>query len=203
MWRRWIDRPTKGYFREQTIAGSKMWGRDSPYSGNSLWGHMPTRWDPSYRGLMDRRYESGWGGPDRVPDFRNTEPEYISIVGSRELSDRSPVWSWMSQNIEREKHVVVTGDARGVDSHVFDYCRANGVVCVVVPADHLWDHYGRGAGMVRNPVVVRLSSNFVVAFPYQRSPGTYDAVRFADQIGKKLRFPLGGGTTQPDIFEAL
>lgn len=132
------------------------------------------------------------------PNFRLHEPEYIAVVGGREM-DHGPVMGWMLGNLLRERHVIVTGDARGADEAARIFAKQNGFVLIVVPAAHLWDHYGKSAGMVRNPVVARLATNLVVAFPDPVSRGTFDTTSFAASIGKKVLYPLGNG--QASIFD--
>ena len=165
----------------------------SPYDGNHRWGEAPAHF-PVYRMSND------WHTRPAPPDFRTVEPIYVGVIGGRKFP-KDPVWWWMEENIDRYKHVVVTGDARGADAHAYDYCRAYGVVCEVIPADQLWSHYGHGAGMVRNPIVAR-RSDIVVAFPDSESRGTYDTTKFAEQLGKKVIWPAGG-SGQPDVFQAL
>jgi len=133
-----------------------------------------------------------------VPNFRLREPEYVAVVGGREMP-WSFVQDWMRDNLDRERHVIVTGDARGADAAARDYAKLRGFVLVVVPADHLWSHYHNGAGMIRNPIVARLATEFVVAFPDPASPGTRDTTSFAASLGKKVVYPLGNG--QSTIFD--
>lgn len=134
----------------------------------------------------------------RVPNFRLREPEYVAVVGGREMS-HDPVHAWMEVNLTPEHHVIVTGDARGADEAARAFASAHGFVLVVVPADHLWKHYHNGAGMLRNPIIARLATEFVVAFPDLDSRGTYDTTGFASGIGKTVIFPLGNG--QGTIFD--
>lgn len=132
------------------------------------------------------------------PNFRLHEPEYVAVVGGREMSPE-PVHEWMAANLKRTHHVIVTGDARGGDAAARSFAVRFGFVLVSVPAAHLWEHYGRAAGMVRNPIVVRLATRLVVAFPDPESPGTRDTIAYARGIGKTVVLPLGDG--QGSIFD--
>lgn len=135
---------------------------------------------------------------ERVPDFRLREPEYVAVVGGREMP-WDHVHQWMRANLDRQKHVIVTGDARGADMAAREFAREHGFVLIVVPADHLWPHFRKAGGMIRNPIVARLATEFVVAFPDPDSPGTRDTASFAASLGKTVVFPLGNG--QATIFD--
>lgn len=142
--------------------------------------------------MMSDRYHTGDFYTPRAPNFRLREPIYVAVVGGRQM-EHLPVMDWMRAHLDREKHVVVTGDAQGADDAARRFCSDHGFVLVEVPADHLWKHYHNGAGMIRNPIVARLATEFVVAFPDSESRGTHDTVAFAESIGKKVLFPLGNG----------
>lgn len=126
------------------------------------------------------------------PNFRLTEPEFVAVVGGREM-EWKPVQDWMADNLDKDLHVVVTGDARGADAAAVDFAKTNGFVYILVPAKHLWGPYGRAGGMIRNPIVARLATERVVAFPDPESRGTHDTTAYATSIGKKVIFPLGNG----------
>lgn len=132
------------------------------------------------------------------PNFRLNEPECVAVVGGRKM-DPATVRAWMRDHLDRDRHVIVTGDARGADQAAADFARVHGFVLVVVPAEHLWPHYNRAAGMVRNPIVARLATKFVVAFPDAESRGTHDTIAYAKSIGRTVVLPLGSG--QGNIFD--
>lgn len=75
------------------------------------------------------------------------------------------------------------GDARGVDRAVAADARRRrrGLVVIAYPAD--WDRYGRGAGPIRNAVMV-MDSSALIAFP--GGVGTANAVANARRIGRPI-----------------
>lgn len=115
----------------------------------------------------------------------------------------STVWEWMRANIDPLLHVVVTGDALGPDSFAHDYCKKYGVVVQVIPAGHLWGHYGKQAGFVRNPMVARAATRRIVAFWDGKSSGTEDTIEFGKELGKEIVYPLGPPPHQVDLMDLL
>lgn len=74
--------------------------------------------------------------------------------------------------------VVISGMARGADTHAAEWAkRTPGVTLVPFPAD--WASHGRRAGPIRNRQMLREGQpDLVVAFS-QGSPGTRDMVEVA------------------------
>lgn len=84
-----------------------------------------------------------------------------------------------------EKLTIVHGGAEGADSHADDWCVVNWIVPEVYPAD--WETYGKAAGPIRNQQMLDTGIDLVLAFPTEKSRGTWHMVRIAEKAGVPVR----------------
>jgi len=106
----------------------------------------------------------------------------VVVAGSRSIVDEKIV----ADAIEAsgfDVTEVVSGGARGVDSLGEEWAKARGIKVSRFPAD--WKRDGRGAGMIRNSVMLA-EADAVVAVWDGESRGTLDMMRKAKKAGKAL-----------------
>lgn len=110
----------------------------------------------------------------------------IAIVGSRDFVDFElfikmvePVFSKLSEHID----CIVSGGAKGADSLAEQYALVNKINTVIYKPD--WNKYGRGAGIVRNKVIIE-NSDLVIAFLKNNSRGTTNSINTAKKLKKEL-----------------
>src|ERR1700743_3832141 len=94
----------------------------------------------------------------------------IAIVGSRDYPNEEQVRSFV-RTLPRD-WIIVSGGARGVDKWAEDEAKKLGMGTDIYLPD--WDIYGKGAGMLRNSIVVA-NSDMVVAFTIGTG-GTNDTI---------------------------
>jgi hypothetical protein len=113
----------------------------------------------------------------------------IAVVGSREGISYEIVKTKLEVVLEHYFYnksidiVIVSGGARGVDSHAYNWAMTEGVPVAVFKAD--WNTYGKSAGMRRNADIIQ-NSDVVIAFWDGVSPGTRNSIQRARIAGKKL-----------------
>ncbi|SRR6056297_68877 len=94
-----------------------------------------------------------------------SKPTCILITGGRDYGDIGAVFDCLTYlDSETERMVVVHGDAPGADSLAFEVCKEVGIEQVRVPA--AWEKFKRGAGPIRNSLMLELIDiDMVLAFP--------------------------------------
>ncbi len=116
----------------------------------------------------------------------------IAIVGSRDFVNFEefkekigPIFLELSGNID----CIISGGAKGTDSLAEEYAKVNKINTVIYRPD--WKKYGRGAGIVRNKVIIE-NSDLVIAFLKNNSRGTSNSIKVAIELKKELIvFDLG------------
>jgi len=106
----------------------------------------------------------------------------VVVAGSRSIVDEKIV----ADAIEAsgfDVTEVISGGARGVDSLGEEWAKARGIKVSRFPAD--WKTYGRGAGMIRNSLMLE-EAEAVVAVWDGESRGTLDMMRKTKKAGKPL-----------------
>lgn len=101
---------------------------------------------------------------------------WIAVTGGRNYRDYAHVKRVLD---EERPGVVVQGECPygGADKLAKQWCRETGTPCVGLEA--MWDHYGNGAGPVRNEWMLDLFPIYkLIAFPGDR--GTNNAVQQAE-----------------------
>lgn len=126
----------------------------------------------------------------------------VLITGSRDWKDRRTVWTALHSVLAEspEGVVVVHGAARGADDIADRWAHEMRQVGFHVnveahPAD--WGQYGKGAGTVRNRLMVKLGADVCLAFPLEHSIGTYDCMRRAAAAGiPVVNYGYGGNSDE-------
>ncbi len=108
----------------------------------------------------------------------------LAIVGNRDYHN----YEMIKEKVDyiRGQMVIteiVSGGAPGVDALAKRYATENKLQYTEFPAD--WEKYGKAAGPLRNTQIVEYS-DFVIAFPQGKSPGTRDTIAKAEKEGKLI-----------------
>lgn len=108
----------------------------------------------------------------------------VIVCGDRRWTNRDAIMRRLAELPPNSE--VIQGECRGADLLAKDCCDALGIKCIGYPAD--WDHYGRGAGPMRNQEMLDLGPDLVIAFHSDilSSRGTYDMLRRACKRGTKI-----------------
>lgn len=113
----------------------------------------------------------------------------ILVTGSRDLGDDgvAVILNALDMNVSKRKdHLLIHGDAPGVDSYLDEVAKYRGWQICAHPAD--WASYGKAAGPIRNQNMLdhHPDIDLVLAFPAPDSRGTWDMVERA----VKARLPV-------------
>lgn len=120
--------------------------------------------------------------PPPMPKKILKPTEIVMISGSRNFPyEASHIVRDFVQGLDPEQHLVVVGDARGVDAWVAIVCKEMVIAHNVMYAD--WSRYGKSAGILRNLEMLKRAHS-VVAFWDGKSKGTLHAIKEA--VKKKL-----------------
>jgi predicted Rossmann fold nucleotide-binding protein DprA/Smf involved in DNA uptake len=103
-----------------------------------------------------------------------------AIIGSRNFDDVDFLEKVLSPYAESISEVV-SGGAKGADSLGFSWANSKGIPTNIFLPE--WDKYGRGAGPVRNRLIIE-NSDVVFAFWDGKSKGTKSAIEIAKKMGK-------------------
>lgn len=120
----------------------------------------------------------------------------LAIVGSRDYPDLDEVRDFV-RSLSKDT-VVVTGGARGVDIAAEEEARSQGLRVKIHKAE--WWKYGKGAGHIRNRVIVD-DCDKLQAFWDSESPGTKSVITLAKKAGKLLGVRQKGLTVQIELFD--
>ncbi len=103
----------------------------------------------------------------------------LAVVGSRNFTDYDLMFQVVSL---RMPHRILSGGARGADALAEDVASELHIPVYRYPA--AWQRYGKGAGAIRNQIIVDAASEMVAFYgPKGPTPGTMDAVRRARNKG--------------------
>lgn len=105
-----------------------------------------------------------------------------AIVGSREFKD----YDLLKEHLDAIPDIteIISGGAIGADKLAERYASENGIEVVIFKPD--WARYGRGAGPVRNKLIIS-SSEKVIAFYNGVSKGTLSSINFAKKQNKEIK----------------
>lgn len=110
----------------------------------------------------------------------------VGIVGSRRAGKEK--YSFIKKKIDEvlekfgvEDVVIVSGGARGIDKMAERYAREKGYKLEVFYPNY--DLYGRKAPLIRNEKIAE-RCDLLIAFPDDKSRGTWHCVRKATEFGK-------------------
>lgn len=118
----------------------------------------------------------------------NYDKFYLSVIGSRSITDRDFVFKNIKiviKNIKKYYHksdnniVIVSGGAKGVDTFGEEFADKFGNEKIIIKPD--WNKFGKSAGFKRNYNIVRIS-NFVLAFVKNNSNGTLNSLSHANKL---------------------
>jgi hypothetical protein len=104
----------------------------------------------------------------------------VLVCGSRTFTDAQFVWDVLRAYKAHGVSVVITGMAKGADTHAVNWANANHITLHEYPAD--WKTHGKKAGVLRNQQMLNDEPHVVLAFvdkPLEESKGTADMVRRA------------------------
>lgn len=127
----------------------------------------------------------------------------VGIVGSRDVKDyymvKKLIEEWEIENGSID--FIVSGGATGIDSMAVKYATQKEIPHLIFPAQ--WGKYGKKAGPMRNTLIVESGINHLIAFPSQKSKGTWNIINQAKgKNGIKVhitKIQLGKVTTSPKI----
>jgi predicted membrane GTPase involved in stress response len=105
----------------------------------------------------------------------------ILISGSREYSDLEFVKEYVK--LLPSDTILLNGRARGVDNVARNTALFNDIRVRDYPAE--WRKYGKGAGFIRNHIMVDLAE-LIICFWDGESPGTKDVIDYSLQQNKPL-----------------
>ena len=106
----------------------------------------------------------------------------VAIIGGRTFNDYSMLKDAISIRINELNITQITsGGARGADSLAEKYAHEKHIFMVVYHPE--WDKYGRGAGFIRNKLIID-DSDVVFAFWDGASKGTLNSINLAEKAGK-------------------
>lgn len=114
----------------------------------------------------------------------------VIVSGSRSYTNYEDFKSKMDYVLSKIKHryciSIISGGAKGTDAMAKRYAEEESYLHHNLPAD--WETYGKAAGMIRNKAMLELVlSSFslcaLVAFPSEKSIGTYGMIGIAKKAG--------------------
>jgi hypothetical protein len=130
------------------------------------------------------------------------------VTGARSWENPKPIERVLKRLISiygSQRLIIVEGGAPGVDTITRKLCEENFVHCLEMKA--LWSSgYGRGAGPIRNAMMLELQPDGVLAFhwDFKDSKGTKDCILQARKRGIPVKmFKASMKTAMPsgDFFE--
>lgn len=113
----------------------------------------------------------------------------LLVCGSRSITDKE----WVKDNIETYWYwnlacykypVMIEGEARGVDSIAKEYAQENEWEIESYPAN--WTLYGRGAGFIRNEIMVKAADEVLVLWD-GKSKGTKHDIDLCEKYNKPYK----------------
>lgn len=97
----------------------------------------------------------------------------IAVIGSRDFSDTALLKTVLDQHKPTK---IISGGAKGADALAEAYAIENEIEILLFKPD--WKKYGRGAGIVRNRLIVD-AADYVIAFWDGKSRGTKASIDYA------------------------
>lgn len=106
----------------------------------------------------------------------------IAIVGTRAFTNYKAA-SKVLDGFVQDEDIIVSGGARGADSLAERYAEERYLDTIIFKPE--WNKYGGSAGMIRNGQIVE-ECDYVIAFWDNKSKGTADTIRKAENTGKTV-----------------
>lgn len=105
----------------------------------------------------------------------------LAIIGSREFND----YSLMKEKFLELRNIdcIISGGARGADTLAEQIAKEFNLELKVFPAE--WNKFGKSAGIIRNTIIAE-NSDIILAFPIGKSIGTWDTIKKARNLNKKV-----------------
>ena len=117
----------------------------------------------------------------------------VLVCGSREWTDKRAIFDALFSLVGKAE-LVIHGAARGADTLAGEVARELAIPVREYPAD--WDHYGKGAGYIRNSKMLKEGQpDLVLAFTDELTGGTGQMVKLARKAGVETRV-YGPRTTE-------
>jgi len=110
----------------------------------------------------------------------------VAVVGGRDfenypLMKKTFLELLKEVEVSKEDVMIISGGAKGADSLAQRLAKELGLPILIFYPD--WSK-GKRAGLERNTKIVK-NSDVVLAFPTEKSRGTWDTIRKAQRIGKR------------------
>ena len=113
----------------------------------------------------------------------------VLVCGGRDFDHEAIVWeilsSWKDHDAKRGRWwtTIISGGARGVDTHAESWAKDNLIPTDIYPAE--WEKYGKSAGFRRNKDMLDIGQpDLVLAFPGGK--GTAMMVKLAEAAGVEV-----------------
>ena len=104
----------------------------------------------------------------------------VAVIGSRDFNDYERLKKVLNNiNVTH----IISGGARGADRLGERYADENGIPKTIYIPD--WDKYGKGAGFIRNQLIID-DAELVVVFLDGKSNGTRDSMKKAHKQRKEI-----------------
>ena len=105
----------------------------------------------------------------------------VAVIGSRSFTNYELLKKTLDELTGIEK--IISGGAAGADSLAEQWARENNIETVIYKPD--WAKYGRGAGVVRNRLIIE-DCDWCIAFWDGESKGTKSSIEHSKKLNKKL-----------------
>ena len=106
----------------------------------------------------------------------------IMICGSRSINNESLIFEKLNAAlVNNSDMILVSGGAKGVDSIGEAWAKSHNIQIQQYKPD--WKRYGRGAGIVRNKIMIE-ASDYVFIFWDGISKGTKSVIDFCIKLNK-------------------
>ena len=105
----------------------------------------------------------------------------IAVIGSRSFADYELLKKTLNEITGITK--VISGGAKGADSLAEQWAKEYQIETVIYKPD--WAKYGRGAGVVRNRLIIE-DCDLCIAFWDGESKGTKSSIDHCKKLNKKL-----------------
>ena len=108
----------------------------------------------------------------------------LAVIGSRTFKDMPLLIEHMDKACAQfSVTAIVSGGAKGADTLAAEHAAVLGLPVEIFKPD--WAQFGRGAGPIRNKVIVS-AADVVLAFWNGESKGTKQALSYAKEVGKHV-----------------
>ena len=113
----------------------------------------------------------------------------LMVCGSRSIVDSTFVFEQIDaliseKGINKDELILVDGGAKGVDTYAAYWANSNNVQIEWFRSD--WAHYGRGAGIVRNKLMVE-ACDFCLILWDGVSKGTKNDIDLCKKLSKEYK----------------